>query len=67
MPDGPALGFPQGACLVGLVVTPARCSQAAAARAVLPPYAARAAQPPPLPAAVNVLGSLGGHVPSGGV
>jgi len=48
-------------------VTPARCSQAAAARAVLPPYAARAAQPPPLPAAVNVLGSLGGHVPSGGV
>jgi len=34
-----------GACLVSLVVTPARCSQAVAARAALPPYAARAAQP----------------------
>ena len=33
-------------CLVGLVVTPARRSQADAARAALPPYAARAAQPP---------------------
>jgi hypothetical protein len=36
---------PAGVCLVGLVVTPARCSQADAARAALPPYAARAAQP----------------------
>jgi hypothetical protein len=45
---------PAGACLVGLIVTPARCSQAAAARTVLPPYAARAAQPPALPSAVNV-------------
>ena len=36
---------PAGVCLVGLIVTPARCSQADAARAALPPYAARAAQP----------------------
>ena len=35
------------ACLVGLFVSPARCSQAVAARAALPPHAARAAQPPP--------------------
>ena len=34
-----------GACLVSLVVTPARCSQAVAACVALPPYAARAAQP----------------------
>jgi hypothetical protein len=40
---------PAGVCLVGLVVTPARCSQADAARAALPPYAARAAQPLSLP------------------
>jgi hypothetical protein len=32
-------------CLVGLFVSPARCSQAVAARAASPPYAARAAQP----------------------
>ena len=37
---------PAGVCLVGLIVTPARRSQADAARAALPPYAARAAQPP---------------------
>ena len=37
--------LPAGVCLVSLVVTPARCSQADAARAALPPYAARAAQP----------------------
>jgi hypothetical protein len=30
---------PAGVCLVGLVVTPARCSQADAARTALPPYA----------------------------
>src|SRR5262249_38206335 len=35
-------------CLAGLVVTPARRSQADAARAAVPPYAARAAQPPTL-------------------
>ena len=32
-------------CLVGLFVSPARCSQAVAARAASPPYAARAGQP----------------------
>src|SRR6185437_8542247 len=45
-------GPPAGVCLVGLFVSPARCSQADAARAALPPCAARAAQPstwPPLP------------------
>jgi hypothetical protein len=36
-------------CLVGMFVSPARCSQADAARAALPPYAARAAQPSTLP------------------
>src|SRR5215469_17080984 len=54
MPRRARAWLPVGACLVGLIVTPARCSQAAAARTVLPPYAARAAQPPALPAAVNV-------------
>src|SRR6516225_2610420 len=37
---------PAGICLVGLLVSPARCSQADAARAARPPHAARAAQPP---------------------
>jgi len=36
-------------CLVSLFVSPARCSQADAARAASPPYAARAAQPSTLP------------------
>ena len=36
---------PAGTCLVGLFVSPARSFQADAARAALPPYAARAAQP----------------------
>ena len=38
-----------GVCLVGLFVSPARCSQADAARVALPPCAARAAQPSTLP------------------
>jgi hypothetical protein len=40
---------PAGVCLAGLVVSPARCSQADAARAASPPCAARAAGRPPRP------------------
>src|SRR5215471_12938682 len=43
-PDGPSLSTTRASvALVVLVVIPARCSQADAARAVLPPYAARVA------------------------
>jgi hypothetical protein len=47
-PGHEALGAhlaPARICLVGLLVSPARCSQADAARAASPPYAARAARP----------------------
>ena len=49
---------PAGICLVSLLVSPARCSQADAARAALPPCAARAAQPsmqihPPIGSLIN--------------
>jgi hypothetical protein len=61
MPRRARAWLPAGACLVGLIVTPARCSQAVAARAALPPYAARAAQPPTQAAAAR--GRQGGRDP----
>jgi len=57
MPRRARAWLPAGACLVGLIVSPARCSQAAAARAALPPYAARAAHPPAQAAATEEAGS----------
>jgi hypothetical protein len=48
-PDRPAPGPRPGSAWWALFVSPARCSQADAARVALPPCAARAAQPSTLP------------------